>query len=131
MKKILLLLTILASVYTASAQYSMNGNDNITAKPTRAISNVASSEKFIESISVYPNPVVDVLKISFRSNLNTWATISLFNNIGKQAYIQDSEVVPGSNIVSIDVKSKGIESGIYFVQIKIGKEVSTRKLIIK
>ncbi len=131
MKKILLLLTILASVYAASAQYSMNGNDIVTAKPTRAISNVASSEKFIESISVYPNPVVDVLKISFRSNLNTRAVISLFNNIGKQAYIQDSEVVPGSNIVSIDVKSKGIESGIYFVQIKIGKEVSTRKLIIK
>jgi len=131
MKKILLLLTVLASVYAASAQYSMNGNDIVTAKPTRAISNVASSEKFIESISVYPNPVVDVLKISFRSNLNTRAVISLFNNIGKQAYIQDSEVVPGSNIVSIDVKSKGIESGIYFVQIKIGKEVSTRKLIIK
>jgi len=131
MKKILLLLTILASVYAASAQYSMNRNDIVTAKPTRAISNVASSEKFIESISVYPNPVVDVLKISFRSNLNTRAVISLFNNIGKQAYIQDSEVVPGSNIVSIDVKSKGIESGIYFVQIKIGKEVSTRKLIIK
>lgn len=131
MKKIFLLLTILASVFAASAQFPRNGNDNLPTKTSQIISNVTTTDGFIESITVYPNPVFDVLKVTFKSNRNGKAVISLFNNIGKQAYSQDSEVEPGNNFISIDVKSKGIEPGIYFVQIKIGKEIATRKLIVK
>ena len=131
MKKIILLLIILASVFSASAQFSRIGNDNLSAKTSPVISNIAGIDGFIESITVYPNPVFDVLKVTFKSNRSGKAMISLFNNIGKQAYSQDSDVEPGNNIVSIDVKSKGIEPGIYFVQIKIGKEIATRKLIVK
>jgi hypothetical protein len=130
MKKIFILLIILTTVFAASAQSAMIGNDNNSAR-TANISNVGSPDGIIESITVYPNPVVDVLKVSFKSNRNTRATISLFNNIGKQSYIRESEVDPGNNTISIDIAGNGIERGIYFVQIKIGKEVLTRKLIVK
>jgi hypothetical protein len=131
MKKIYLLLTILATVFTASAQYSMNGMDNSAVKSSQFSHKIAINEVFTESITVFPNPVVDVLKVSFKSSQNGKAVISFFNNIGKQAYSQDSEVEAGNNIVSIDIRSKGIEPGIYFVQIKIGIDVATRKLIVK
>jgi len=131
MKKILLLLTILATVFTASAQYSMIGNENTAVKATQFSHKIGINEVFAESITVFPNPVVDVLKVSFKSNQNGEAVISFFNNIGKQAFSQDSEVEAGNNIVSIDIRSKGIEPGIYFVQIKIGIDVATRKLIVK
>ena len=131
MKKIFLLLTILVSVFAASAQFSRNGNDNLPVKTPQIISIAATTDGFIESITVYPNPVFDVLKVTFKSNRSGKAVISLFNNIGKQVYSQDSEIESGNNFVSIDVKSKGIEPGIYFVQIKIGKEIATRKLIVK
>ena len=131
MKKIFLLVIILSSVFFASAQFSRNGDDNLPPKTSQIISSGATTDGFIESITVYPNPVFDVLKVTFKSNRNGKAVISLFNNIGKQAYIQDSDIESGNNIVSIDVKSKGIEPGIYFVQIKIGKEIATRKLIVK
>lgn len=131
MKKIILLSIIMVSAIAVSAQYGMVGNDNMTTKTTQVLSNASSSDGFLESISVYPNPVVDILKVSFRSNKNGKVIISLFNNIGKQTFSLDSEVEPGINIVSIDLRSKGIEPGIYFVQIKIGKNVETRKLIVK
>jgi len=121
----------MVSAIAVSAQYGMVGNDNMTTKTTQVLSNASSSDGFLESISVYPNPVVDILKVSFRSNKNGKVIISLFNNIGKQTFSLDSEVEPGINIVSIDLRSKGIEPGIYFVQIKIGKNVETRKLIVK
>lgn len=131
MKKILLLLAILISVFAVSAQSVLVGNDNLPVKTAQNISSFGSPDGIAESISVYPNPVVDVLKVAFKSNRNTIASISLFNNIGKQTYNLESEVQPGNNIVPIDIIGNGIGSGIYFVQIKIGKDIVTRKLIVK
>jgi hypothetical protein len=130
MKKILLLFTILASVIAASAQYPNSGYENNVAKSSQ-VSSVIQGNGIVENVSVYPNPVVELLKVSFRSNRNGSATISLFNNIGKLVYSQDFEVVPGSNIISIDIRSKAIEPGVYFIQCKADKDLITRKLIVK
>jgi hypothetical protein len=131
MKKIFILFTLLASVYTASAQFSRNSVDNNAVKTSFSSPVVLTDGSMIENITVYPNPVTDLLKVSFKSNQSSIAVISIFNNIGKQAFSQESEVETGTNIISIDIRSKGIEPGIYFVQLKIGREVATRKLIVK
>jgi len=131
MKKIFLLFSIFLSVFAATAQYSRYGNENLQAKGSQITSSVSSTDGMIENITVYPNPVIDVLKVTFKSNRNSIAVVSLFNNIGKQVYSQESEVQAGNNIVSIDIRSKAIEPGIYFAQIMVGKEVVTRKLIVK
>ena len=131
MKKIFMLFTILASVYSTSAQFSRNGVDNNAVKTSFSSPVVLTDGSLIENITVYPNPVTDLLKVSFKSNQNSIAMISIFNNIGKQAFSQESEVETGTNIISIDIRSHGIEPGIYFVQLKIGRDVATRKLIVK
>ena len=131
MKKIFILFTLIASVLTASAQYSRNGIDNNAVKTSFSSPIALTDGSMIENITVYPNPVTDLLKVSFKSNQSSIAVISLFNNIGKQTFSQESEVEVGTNIISIDVRSKGVEPGIYFVQVKIGREVATRKLIVK
>ena len=131
MKKIIILFIILASVFTASAQYSWNGIENNAVKTSFSSPVALTDGSIIENITVYPNPATDMLKVSFKSDQNNIAVVSLFNNIGKQAFSQESEVVTGTNIISIDIRSKGIEPGIYFVQLKIGREVATRKLIVK
>jgi hypothetical protein len=131
MKKIFILFTILAFAYSTSAQFSRNGVDNNAVKTSFSSPVVLTDGSMIENITVYPNPVTDLLKVSFKSNQSSIAVISIFNNIGKQAFSQESEVESGTNILSIDIRSHGIEPGIYFVQLKIGREVATRKLIVK
>jgi len=131
MKKIFILFTILASVFTASAQFSGNLVDNSAVKTSFSSPVVLTDGNMIENVTVYPNPVTDLLKVSFRSNQSSIAVISIFNNIGKQAFSQESEVEVGTNIIPIDLRNYGIEPGIYFVQLKIGREVATRKLIVK
>jgi hypothetical protein len=130
MKKISLLIIICISVLAASAQSSRIGSDNLQVKNPQ-ISTSVSADEFIENITVYPNPVVDVLKVTFKSNKNSVGIISIFNNIGKQVFTQESEIEPGNNIISIDIRSKNIEPGIYFVQYIAEKQVFTRKLIVK
>lgn len=90
-----------------------------------------SSLSILDNISIYPNPVVDILKISVKSTDNTNITINFFNNIGKLRLTQVSEIEPGVNLISIDLKNRSINSGVYFVEIISDKDRITRKLIVK
>jgi hypothetical protein len=131
MKKIFLLSIIFVTVLSVNAQTFRTSSENHLYKNSLSTSSVSTTDNFIDNLSVYPNPVVDILKISFKSGQKSKAVILLFNNIGKQVFTQESDVVPGSNLFSIDVRNKSIEPGIYFVQIVVENEVLTRKLIVK
>ena len=132
MRKIfLLLLLICISVFVSNAQSTRNDTENLQIKNSQGMSAISAFERFIDDITVYPNPVADLLKISFKSNRKSLAEISFFNNIGKQVYTQESVIERGNNTVSIDIRSKNIDPGIYFIRYTAEKEVFTRKLIVK
>lgn len=131
MRKIFLLYIIFLTVYSLNAQPPGNVYDNQQHKNTQALSSLSINDDFIENLTVYPNPVTDVLKISFKSEKKSMANVSLFNNIGKQVFSQESLVDLGNNLILIDVRSKAIEPGIYFVQCLFENKIFTRKLIIK
>jgi hypothetical protein len=131
MKKILLLLIISISLLSATAQSLRNKADALQPKTTQLASNASLSEGIIDNVTVYPNPVIDELKISFRSSQKSVAVVSLFNNIGKQVFKQESGVEQGNNIISIDIRSKSIERGVYFIQLFYENQSITRKLIVK
>lgn len=131
MKKISLLYIIFLTVFLATTLSAGNVADNQQNINVQNTSGISVSNDFIDNLAVYPNPVVDILKVSFKSSKKSKAVISLFNNIGKQVYSQESSVEQGNNLFSIDVRSKAIEPGIYFVQIVVETEVFTKKLIVK
>ena len=131
MKKILLLLIISISIFSSTAQSSGNKAENMNVKSSLLASELMSSDGVIDNITVYPNPVVDELKISFKSSRKSLAVVSLFNNIGKLVFKQASEIETGSNEISIDIRSKSIEPGIYFIQLFDENQTITRKLIVK
>ena len=120
MKNILLLLIFSFTVAVVAAQTNQS-----------SVNQVVNSSVRIENVVVYPNPAVDVLKVSIRSSGKSNAEISLFNNIGKQVYTQKVEIEAGTNIFPVDIQNKAIDPGIYFVQVIAEKESFTRKLIVK
>ena len=131
MKKILLLLVISLSLFSATAQSLRNTADNFQFKSSQLTTNAFSADGAIENLAVYPNPVVDELKITFRSSQRSMAMVSLFNNIGKQVYKQETDIQPGNNIISINIRSKSIEPGVYFIQLFAENQTITRKVIVK
>lgn len=131
MKKIYLLLSLLITLFTAAAQPQKYGNDNSQGKGTQVSSLLLPTDPSIENISVYPNPVVDELRVTFKSSQRCQATLSIFNNIGKQVYTHESTIDPGNNIFVLDIRSKSIEPGVYFIQLKFENQTFTRKLIVK
>ncbi|GIZ09761.1 carbohydrate-binding protein [Flavobacterium sp. UMI-01] len=74
-----------------------------------------------EDLTIYPNPVTDLLRIANSENAN----VQLSDSLGRIILTQKMS----SNSESIDMSKMG--SGIYFVKIDTGEKVITKKIIKK
>ena len=74
----------------------------------------------MESISVYPNPAHDYIRVETQS-MTSVQTIDLYNVTGQK--------VLSSNEKEINVS--GLEPGVYFVRINCGENIFTERVIIK
>lgn len=110
-----------------------SGSDNpvtITIDGDMTISVVFSEASAIEemnsalSLAVYPNPAVSELHVKMRNLGDNMAEIILRDIVGRAAYHQ----LHSDPDVTIEVSS--LEAGIYFIQIKSGDQMITRKLNI-
>ena len=77
-------------------------------------------ENEIGSISVYPNPAHDIIRIETRS-IASVQSVDLYNVTGQK--------VLSSNEKEINVS--GLEPGVYFVRINCGENIFTERVIIK
>jgi len=87
------------------------------------------------SINIWPNPASDKLNYSFYSDVDGKLNISLFDINGKLVSVLIDKAYQ-KGLVSGTVGMKGyagysVKPGIYFVKIKMGNSVITKKLIIQ
>lgn len=81
-----------------------------------------NNEEFDNNISIYPNPVSDILEIDIANNVNV-KNISLVNVLGKTVYTNTS-------IEAIDVSNHA--KGLYILRITDSNNlVSTKKVIVE
>lgn len=83
-----------------------------------SISDVNNSD----SLKVYPNPIADVLTISYSENITS---VSIYTMLGQVI----STKIINANEGTIDVSS--LQSGTYFVKVLVDNEVKIRKVIKK
>lgn len=82
-----------------------------------------------ESFNNYPNPVSNNLYIDFNHSSGSFITIRLISLTGKETYFGSSKIyTSGTNSIVIDCST--IPEGIYTLQINLGKDVYTEKIII-
>lgn len=83
----------------------------------------------VENLTIYPNPVNEVLNIRFNLKEKKDVSFRLHNSMGKQIYRQPAaSKIPGTVEYSIDMKP--YESGLYLLQLRVGQE-STMKRILR
>jgi hypothetical protein len=87
------------------------------------ITNLANSS--IESYSVFPNPVSDLLYIN-HSMKEPVQEVSIVNSLGQTEPVQFISIKNGEYL-QVDLSS--FVSGVYYVQMKTAKQIVTRKVI--
>jgi subtilisin family serine protease len=103
---------------TPNAQYGY-GIPNFQMALTNALS---SSEFYSDLISVYPNPVKDVVSFSIPI-IGSTKEITIYNSLG-QMFINQSSI---NQIQNISLQT--LESGIYFYKIAVANGTKVGKLI--
>lgn len=94
--------------------------------PDSANAQVSTEEKpnetTIEQLSIYPNPATGQ-KVYITTKTNQNKKIEVYNVLGKP--------VLSTNLSGNELNISSLESGIYILKIKEGKNSATRKLVIQ
>ncbi len=81
----------------------------------------------LDNFILYPNPAKDLVSINFNEVLSENMSISIFDIQGKLVLSKKS--LDLDNEASLDISN--LESGMYFVKLKNGQQLATKKLIVK
>jgi hypothetical protein len=83
----------------------------------------------INELSLYPNPTDNELNIRFSVNEAQTAIVQILDISGKVAETHNINVVPGSNLIMMDMKS--LASGTYFAALKVGDAQKVMQFVVK
>ncbi len=125
--------------YTAGTYYArvfgyQNANNATNCYTLRVQLGTASREEgtgvitFSDKLSVSPNPVAKTANLSFKTEANGIATITVTNQAGATVLSQLVSVAAGDNIKKLDVSK--LAGGMYFVKIKTGAKVEVARIIV-
>lgn len=104
-------------------EYFVESNPVINAKPS-SVSNAVSAN----AIQVYPNPVVDVVKVDYTSSKSEVLTLKLIDNTGRVVKQITEDVVSGSNTLTMDVQE--LATGTYSLQLSgANAEIITKQIV--
>ena len=78
--------------------------------------------------SVYPNPANNHTNITISSDKTEKVTLTIVDLLGKEIAKREKVISSGVNTETINLS--GCQNGVYFLNLKIGNEVTTKKLII-
>jgi hypothetical protein len=77
------------------------------------------------SLSIYPNPVANSMKLSITSEKADMGTITISNIAGQTVYSSQVKVEAGKTLIPINVNT--LSSGTYVVKVQLSTEVFTEK----
>ena len=78
--------------------------------------------------SVVPNPATNVTTLKISSDKTQTIKISVVDLLGKEIAKKEKVIFSGTTLETIDVSE--YQNGIYFVNLQIGAQVTTKKLVI-
>ncbi len=81
------------------------------------------------SVSIFPNPSLNgKINIQIAANSSNDISISVLNLVGQEIFNQMYSIKNGNKLISLDLNSN--PNGIYFIKLKQGDNIITRKIIL-
>ncbi len=93
------------------------------------IDSTGISNHNISGMKMYPNPATETVNITFAAENAENGVLSVLNLMGQTVYTMRVDVNEGYNFVTVPVNQ--LPAGIYMVNIRTNKGISTQKLIVR
>lgn len=109
----------------------ISGGGARLANSTKTISALRTADLLEEDLelelTIYPNPIKDILNASFGLDNNANGVVELLDVSGKMVVSQPHAFTKGKNDISIETSS--LKSGIYFLKVMIDEDVQIKRVI--
>lgn len=93
---------------------------------------IKSELETVGSVVVYPNPTNGALMVGLNTDATEEATFRIMDISGRTMFLQKQNLVQGTQEVNLgNLKSKGLSSGIYFLQVSTPELNQTTKIVIQ
>jgi len=102
---------------------------NLTFNFCGYIDGLGKNQQFSRQQNLFPNPAINSTNIKFDAFNNLEGEFKILNIVGQEFSSKKFEVVVGENNIEIDLKN--LPSGVYFVNVKLGEQSFTKKLVIE
>ncbi len=110
-----------------SVQFVMIGAGNNSLPQVTSLASELENEADLLN---YPNPFADVTTIRFKTQSNELVALEIFNHAGKKISTLINKELP-SGTHQIDFNGTSLPAGLYFYQLKVGNNSTTRKMILE
>jgi len=87
------------------------------------------SELNIDRLSIFPNPSNDIFYIQFKTTIEQYINLRIFNIIGEEIYSEFLNNFEGEFSKNINLQSKS--KGVYYLEITTPKGIINKKLILQ
>ncbi len=109
------------------AKESFFGNTKIMGAP-KPVDN--DTEKVLNNVKVYPNPISDQLNLSFNMSKDANVIVKIMDVLGNEITTLLSErVAAGDQTKPFTIASR-ITSGFYFIRVSVGSEIITKRISV-
>ena len=115
---------------SAQMSVSMSGIDGCSGGAAALALGGSSIQKTLKELGVYPNPARDMIAIEYVNNQSqvNQLELKIFNLEGRVMHSEKLSFAHHFYNSSIDVSA--LNTGIYFIQIKDGENIESKKLVI-
>ncbi len=77
----------------------------------------------------YPNPFNPLTKISWRSPVDSWQTLKVFDVLGNEVATLSNQEKPAGNY-EVEFDASELSSGVYYYQLRAGDFIQNKKMIV-
>ena len=93
------------------------------------VKEISTPMQYQLALNNYPNPFNPTTTIAYEVPSRNRVTLTVFNMLGQEIALLVDEVKPAARFMVL-FNAADLNSGIYFYQLRVGKDVLTRKMVI-
>jgi hypothetical protein len=111
-----------------TGSYTVVATDAFGCSQASNVIKYASGSGGAISLAVYPNPSSGVFKVNFVINTADNVSVSLYNYLGQEVYVQNYGSFSG--FFNNEISAGNLASGVYALKVLVGKKTYSQKVLI-
>ena len=121
--------SISAASFKSGQAYIKGEQASITIKGTAELKKLKQqlNDSFDDRVVMFPNPSTELISVNFQDELKDQVYINIFDVFGKEVTTKQYSKTTDSFGATLDLKF--LKRGMYVVEVRLGQQVSRRRIV--